>query len=109
MNCKELIKENVDCEVWKAKLLNCCWGFDRESEAYKSTEKFLGEHKFEVILSERSNDGDHDGWDIYFKFDDRFFSVCGWYSSEGGVELDDPFDFCEVRPVQKTITVYEAI
>ena len=45
----------------------------------------------------------------YFKDHDVYIKVTGWYSSYHGTDFEDWDEACdEVRPQQKTITVYEA-
>ena len=44
----------------------------------------------------------------YFKDHDVYIKVTGWYSSYNGTDFNNWDDACsEVRPQQKTITVYE--
>ena len=67
---------------------------------------------FEFISSERSEgSGDYDGWTWRWRFGNRFFQVDGCYSSYEGAELDeyDLSRFCEVRQVEKTVTVWEHV
>lgn len=57
-------------------------------------------------------DGGEDGYYFVFAVIDsegngRLFKRCGWYVSHSGGELDGPT--YEVKPRQKTITVYDAI
>ena len=43
----------------------------------------------------------------HFKDHDVYICVSGFYSSGNGTDFDGWFDCTEVRPTQKTITVYE--
>ena len=45
--------------------------------------------------------GDYDGWDYVFGLDDKTYLVSGYYDSNNGVELYDPFDFEEVKKMTK--------
>lgn len=45
---------------------------------------------------------------IYFRQHGIYIRIEGYYSSYYGTEFDDGWDCCrEVRPIEKTITVYE--
>lgn len=51
-----------------------------------------------------------DWWTVYFfPKHDIHIKVSGWYSSGNGVEFEGGWesDCSEVKPIQKTITVYE--
>ena len=65
---------------------------------------------FKFLESKRTKgSGDYDGYVWRWKIDDKFYEVEGYYSSWDGTNLDDIRDFHEVKPVEKTIIVYEKV
>lgn len=60
---------------------------------------------FEYFDTERDYDTNY--W--MFKIGDKLYRCSGSYCSWGGTEMDDAFDFTEIKAVQKTITVYEDV
>lgn len=81
--------------------------------AQKGFFEWSGENELtslEVIRSDRTSDGDHDGWEAVIECRTKdglqYFAVYGYYSSDYGVDFDDLFDFQEVMPVQVTTIEY---
>jgi hypothetical protein len=75
-------------------------------EDYNSEELGLGEIK-EVSQVGGSDQGSHWQSVKYFSDHDIYICVTGWYSSYNGADFYDEWDCCsEVRPQEKTITVY---
>lgn len=60
-------------------------------------------------VHQRGGEGEGDSWESvkHFKDHDVFIEITGWYSSYDGTDFDGWSDCKEVRPQQKTITVYE--
>jgi len=108
---KKAILENVGEEVWSEFISNEGYYYGEDEEGgFEKVKAFLeSELKFAFMDSERSSDDDHDGYTWRWKFGDRIFQADGYYSSYDGSQLDDAMDFYEVKPVEKTITVYERI
>lgn len=73
-------------------------------------EEILAEFEYELLDSEESGEGG--GEDCYgvFKLRDKFYRAEYKYYSYYGHDYDYILDtLCEVKPVEKTITVYETI
>lgn len=63
-------------------------------------------------VEQYGGEGQGDTWYSvkYFKDHDVYIKVNGWYQSYNGTEFHSGWDSCkEVKPSQKTITVYENI
>lgn len=79
--------------------------------AYEDYEQNLGEELGEVREVEQyGGEGQGDAWYSvkHFINHDVYIKVDGWYQSNYGVEFEDWNEACnEVKPSQKTITVYE--
>lgn len=76
-----------------------------EYQIYISPE--LGE---EIEIEQVGGEGEGSHWHSvkYFKDHDVYIKVTGYYSSYNGTDFDEGWDCCsEVRPEQKTITVYQ--
>ncbi len=61
-------------------------------------------------IDQYGGEGQGDTWYSvkYFKDHDVYIRVNGWYQSYNGTEFYDGWDCCkEVKPISKTITVYE--
>jgi hypothetical protein len=61
-------------------------------------------------VSQYGGEGQGDTWYSvkYFPKHDIYIKVDGWYTSYDGTDFDGWDDACsEVRPIEKTITVYE--
>lgn len=76
--------------------------------AYEDFDKEL----FGTIKKVDRNGGEGKGEDwwvvFYFVDHDVYIKVSGWYQSYDGTSFEDGWDCCsEVRPKEKTITVYE--
>lgn len=100
MNYQELIKEKDKNKEW-AKVLE--FGIQNASEELAN---LLKDHNYQLI--DEARDGDE--YVFYFKLDDHIFQVTGEYCSWNGISFDDgSYDFFEVKPVEKTIIVYEPI
>jgi len=108
---KKAILENVEEEMWRDFINSEGYSYyGEDEEGFEKAKAFLeSELKFAFLDSERSSDDDHDGYTWRWKFGDRIFQADGYYSSYDGSQLDDAMDFYEVKPVEKTITVYERI
>ena len=65
----------------------------------------LNEVVFEWISCDRENSSQI----ALFKVGDKYFRLVGSYDSWNGSEFYSLTDFQEVKPVQKTITVYETV
>lgn len=78
---------------------------DADNDALK-----LAVGEFEVVERGRAAVGDHDSYDIvyFFKEHNVYLLASGYYSSWSRTDWSDA-DFCEVKPVTKTITVYESV
>lgn len=65
----------------------------------------------EIVKDERSDDGDHDGWEVVFKYFDEYYSVVGYYSSYEGMAIDyyDEDSWTQVKPVEVIKVRYEEI
>jgi hypothetical protein len=87
------------------------------SDQDAGVEDFAGSRNFDADLialvgeikhveHDRVND---DYWDVYYFVDhDVYIQVMAYYASHSGVDYYDGWDcLSEVRPVTKTITVYE--
>jgi hypothetical protein len=71
-------------------------------------EEELGLGKMEEVHNEREgSDFDCIVKVVYFKDHDVYISVSGYYSSQEGSTFDG--DFAEVKPEEKTITVYNKV
>ena len=79
---------------------------DVDEFAYGDFPKELGEIK--EVYSQGGSDRGSD-WERVYHFinHDVFISFSGYYSSYNGVDFDGWDDVNEVRPKEKTITVYE--
>ncbi len=76
-------------------------------EEYDSEKLGLG--KVEEI-DQYGGEGEGDHWHSvkHFKEHNVYIKVTGWYQSYNGTEFYDGWNCCsEVKPIQKTITVYE--
>lgn len=61
-------------------------------------------------VAQYGGEGQGDTWYSvkYFPNDDVYIKVSGYYTSYNGTSFDDWWDSCsEVKPIEKTITVYE--
>ncbi len=91
-------------EVLKMKLDNV---EDFGCEDYNVEELGLGEIK---VADKTGGEGQGEHWHSvkHFVDHDIYIKVTGFYSSQDGVSFYQGWDDCEeVRPYQKTITVYE--
>lgn len=80
---------------------------DFAHEDYDYEELGLGEVE-EVDQQGGENEGSHWHSVKYFKDHDVYIRVDGYYSSYEGTDFYDGWDCCSnVRPKEKTITVYE--
>lgn len=64
----------------------------------------------EITEARNGGEGLWSNWNrvYYFKDHDVYIKVTGYYSSYNGTDFDEGWDCCsEVRPEQKTITVYQ--
>lgn len=61
---------------------------------------------FKEIECGRGSDGDHDSYSWVFQIEDKFYEIVGWHSSYEGSNMDDPFDFTEVKQEEKVIKVW---
>jgi len=77
--------------------------------AFDLYKKELGLNWVEVY--QQGGEGEGDYWESvkYFPDDNVYIKVKGYYSSYEGIEFDGKYEDCcsEVKPVEKTITVYE--
>lgn len=62
----------------------------------------------EVVEDDRVRDDDCDSWQLIFQYKGRLYASYAGYSSYDGVD-NDWSDLVEVKPVEKTIIVYEAV
>lgn len=63
-----------------------------------------------IEVEQVGGEGEGDTWYSvkYFQDHDVYIKVSGWYQSYNGTEFNDWSDACkEVRPQEKTVTVYE--
>lgn len=111
-NYQQLIKENDPERFWEEILYGGMWELHDDDDNFIANSKFfafLNNLNYEFIESARSTDDNHDVYFSRFKLDDKIFEVMGSYSSYDGINFYDPYNFYEVKPIQKTITVYEKI
>lgn len=77
--------------------------------------KVIADYKFEIVDGYGGEGEGDDFWGVakisHIKNESDFICVrvSGWYASYNGAECDDPEEWTPVKPVQKTITVYEDI
>ena len=64
----------------------------------------------QVLENERSDDGDHDQWNLILKFhkENLILQICGYYSSNDGANFDDP-EYYEVKPKEYTVIRYDIV
>lgn len=81
--------------------------FQRELEVEEGREFVLENgSKVEILENYRHNENQI----VIFKINEQFYEIIGSYDSWGGVSFDCFLDYLfEVKPVQKTITVYERV
>ena len=95
------------------------------------TEKF-GEDEFRELIMEQVEDAEdfdaeiglhykflkldeeyegEDSWKYTYRFQigEKLYQVVGWYNSWDGSGIENVMSFVEVKPVKKTITVYEPV
>ena len=77
-------------------------------EDYDPKELGLGEIE---EIEQEGGEGQGDHWHSvkYFKDHDVYVKVVGYYSSYEGANFDGWADCYEVKPTEKTITVYESL
>lgn len=75
-------------------------------EDYDSKELGLGEIE---EIHQQGGEGEGSHWESvkYFKDHNIYIKVTGFYSSYNGTDFDGWSDCSEVKPIEKTITVYE--
>ncbi len=80
-------------------------------QGYYHDSGFLRDTKlsFDWVEEFRGDDGDHDTYTFVFSIDGKNYAVEGWYSSNDGCNLDDPWAFYPVKKRTKTVEVWEAI
>lgn len=87
------------------------WQKNREpiNEKFKEFAHFLGLGEIEKVASYGGEDMGSTYYSVkYFKDHDVYLRVDGWYQSHYGVDFDDWDDAVkEVKPKEKTVTVYE--
>ena len=78
---------------------------DEEFKAAGSPKSLLGEWE---EIKQRGGEGEGNTWYSikYFKDHDVYIRTDGWYSSYHGTDFNDGYGE-EVKPVQKTVTVYK--
>jgi hypothetical protein len=88
-------------------ILNNDDSFDIDEFAYFENETIEGIGVVEEVY-QKGGEGEGDHWETvkYFPFHDVYIRLEGWYSSYDGVNFDG-YEYEVVRPVEKTITVYE--
>lgn len=67
---------------------------------------------YEIAEASEGGEGKGEYWCrvFYFKDHDVYIKVIGFYTSYSGTDFNDGWDCCkEVKPQQKTITVYESL
>lgn len=102
-------------------------GFDNEELGYENLESYNNDRdrnyynylkeleeklggQIKLISSERTEgSGDFDGYEWIYELNGRYFQLIGYYHSYDGYDCDDWYDLEEVKPIEKTITVYEPI
>jgi len=85
---------------------NCTNPYDRQFNEYLDSIG-LGEL---TVIDRHGGEGQGDNWwkVFYFNAHDVYIKIEGWYSSGHGTDFEDWDEACkEVRPIEKTITVYE--
>lgn len=84
------------------------FGGDYSDSDQEAIELILG--KFKQVECGRGALGDHDSYDTVYHFKDHnvWLEANGYYSSWEGTDWSDA-EFYEVKPVKKTITVYQAV
>jgi hypothetical protein len=108
MNIKEYIEANVT-RAEMAELLDCEFHYSRR---FSLVER-LAKVRLQFVLLERVSNPDTGAasliFGVYFSDTDKTyaFKIDGYTSSYYENDFDDVFDFYEVVPVNKTITVYE--
>lgn len=108
MNAQELIKNNIANPVWQYVLLgDYCGEEEYTAEQVQAADKFLADHEFKMLESPYYHDGSE--YFLYFNLLGKTYALSGYYSSYEGVDIEDWFDFYEVKPVEKTIIVYERV
>jgi hypothetical protein len=83
--------------------------YDSTREAgLKRREKFFDTFGRVVEVEQKGGQGEGEEWYsvIHFEDHDVYIRIDGYYSSYGGTDFDSA-EFNEVRPKEKTITVYE--
>jgi hypothetical protein len=75
-------------------------------EHWEGSELKIGDLLLKIEVSERENEN----MVVIFKIEDKYFRINGTYDSWDGTRFYDILNnFYEVKPVQKTITVFEAV
>lgn len=97
----DLIKANFDRDRWEDILIG---GTIAPCDEEKANLINLS-----MLESKRGISGDHDEWICIFKINEQYFEVIGGYTSYDGIDIYDLYNFSEVKPVEKTITIYEKV
>lgn len=94
----EIMEE--ECSEFAYETVEVCEGYDEENGQFfgKVTEVF-----------QEGGEGEGEHWEVVYHFEDHdvYMQLTGSYYSHDGTYFDTWDDITEVRPVQKTITVYE--
>lgn len=108
MNAKEVI-EKIECVLDDLDLsMSQFFGEDYSNADREALSKELGD--FEQVEYGRGATGDHDSYDVVYHFKDHniWLEANGYYSSWEGTDWSSA-ELYEVKPVQKTITVYQRV
>lgn len=96
MNYKEIIQALKDAEI------------TTEDFAYEDYTSRWGNVK---EVDSHGGEGEGEDWWRVFLFEDHgvYIKIKGWYQSHSGTDIESEYEDCcsEVKPVQKTITVYK--
>lgn len=84
------------------------FGISKDDFAYGDMENTLPEIGEWKLAYQKGGEGEGDSYQVvnYFPDHDVYISLYGYYASYSGTDFDD-YEYEEVRPQQKVITVYE--
>ena len=98
-------KQDEEFNILKEAWIKCISPYDLMHKEYYNS---LGIGPFKVI-DKYGGEGKGDEWWKVFYFEDHdvYMKITGWHTSHHGVDFDGWEEASEVRPIEKTITVYE--
>ena len=108
MNAKELIKKLT--EVFEEQEISKSQFFNQDYSDNDEQTIIAAVGNFKTMEYGRSTTGDHNSYEVTFFFIDHdiYLKADGYYSSWDGTDWSCA-NLYEVKPVEKTITVYEKV